>query len=97
DGHKSAYSTPIAVINTLDEAVMDRILLRRNIQFRRLTNKATKEALIVDLLCKDLNIDPHRMRAVPIYIDWGKDCRFTLSLPQERHNHYASMIALTLK
>ena len=78
DGHKSAYSTPIAVINTLDEAVMDRILLRRNIPFRRLTNKATKEALIADLLCKDLNIDPHRMRAVPIYIDWRKDCRFTL-------------------
>jgi len=97
DGHKSPYSSPIAVINTLDEAIMDRILSRRNIPFRRRTNKVTKDALIVDLLCKDLNIDPHRMRAVPIYIDWRKDCRFTLSLPQERHNHYANMIALSLR
>jgi hypothetical protein len=97
DGHKSAYSTPVAVIDTLDEAIMDRILLRRNIAFRRMTNKATKKALIADLLCKDLNIDPRRMRPVPVYIDWRKDCRFTLSLPQERHDHYGTMIALASK
>lgn len=97
DGHKSAYSTPVAVIDTLDEAIMDRILLHRNIAFRRMTNKATKKALIGDLLCKDLNIDPRRIRPVPVYIDWRKDCRFTLSLPQERHDHYDTMIALASK
>lgn len=97
DGHKSAYSTPIAVINTLDEAIMDRILLQRNIPFPRLANKTTKNALVTGLLCRDLNIDPRRIRAAPVYIDWSEDCRFTFSLPQERHNHYYTMIALTSK
>jgi len=97
DGHRSAYSTPVAVIDTLDEAIMDRILLRRNISFRRMTNRATKRAQIADLICKDLNIDPHRVRPVPVYIDWRKDCRFTLSLPQKRHDHYGTMIVLASK
>jgi hypothetical protein len=97
NGHKSAYSTPIAVINTLDEAIMDFILSRRNIPFRRYTNKATKSLLIAHLLCKDLNIEPHRIRPKPIYIDWRRDCHFTYSLPPKRQYHYGTMIAFTRK
>ena len=80
--YKSAYSTLISVLNTVDEGIMDRILLRRNISFHNLTDKITKNMLIVNLLSKDLAIDSRRMRPMPIYIDWDNTCRFTQSVPK---------------
>lgn len=81
--YKSAYSTLISVFNTVDEGIMDRILLRRNIPFHKLTDKITKKMLLADLLSKDLDIDSRRMRPMPIYIDWDNTCRFTQSVPKD--------------
>jgi hypothetical protein len=81
--YKSAYSTLISVLNTVDEGIMDRILRRRNIPFHKMTDKITKNMLIVNLLSKDLAIDSRRMRPMPIYIDWDNTCRFTQSVPKD--------------
>lgn len=81
--YKSAYSTLIPVLNTVDEGIMDRILRQRNIPFHKMTDKITKNMLIVDLLSKDLAIDSRRMRPMPIYIDWDNNCRFTRSVPKD--------------
>jgi hypothetical protein len=62
---------------------MDRILLRRNIPFHKLTDKRAKRMLLADLLSKDIAIDSRRMRPMPIYIDWDNTCRFTRSVPKD--------------
>ena len=90
-GYKSFYSTPVDTINTLDEAIMDRILLCRDIPFGRMTNKSAKKGLISNLFCTDLNIKPRRIRAVPVYIDWLNSCRFSFSFPEKRLDHYLSI------
>ena len=92
---KSNFTALISVLDTVDEGIMDRILLRRNIPFHRLTGKMTKKMLIADLLCKDLDIDARRLRPRPIYIDWDKTCCFTQSIPHERLTRLSHGIQLT--
>jgi hypothetical protein len=86
--NRPAYATLIQVLETLDEGIMDRILTIRQIPFSNRTAKYAKKLRLADLLCRDLQIDPHRLRPRPIYIDWHEDCRFTRSIPPERLSSY---------
>jgi hypothetical protein len=83
-----AYSSLIEVLETLDEGIMDRILSVRQIPFSRRTAKYSKKLRLADLLCRDLQTDPHLLRPRPVYIDWHNNCRFTLIIPRERLSDY---------
>ena len=85
---KRAYSTLIQVLETIDEGIMDRILATRNIPLSRRTCKYSKKVGLADLLCKDLQIDPRRLRPKAIYIDWQNGCRFTGTIPADRLINY---------
>jgi hypothetical protein len=86
--YRSSYSTPMAVLATLDESIMDHILSQRDIALTRLTSQREKRVLLADLLCKDLDIEARRLRPVPIYIDWQNACCFTRSIPEDRLSTY---------
>jgi hypothetical protein len=83
-----AYATLIQVLETLDEGIMDHILTTRQVPFSRRTAKYAKKLWLADLLCRDLQIDPHLLRPRPIYIDWHNTCRFTRTIPPERLGSY---------
>jgi hypothetical protein len=72
----------------LDEGIMDRILITRQIPFSRRTAKYSKKLWLSDLICRDLQINPHSLRPRPIYIDWQNNCRFTRAIPRERLSSY---------
>ncbi|MGB2906715.1 MAG: putative glycoside hydrolase [Candidatus Aminicenantaceae bacterium] len=80
-GGKYAYATIMGVVSTLDEAISDRILTVRGIAFSTWANRYAKDKSIVDLIIGDLNVDPCRMRAEPIYIDWEGGAIFSRSVP----------------
>lgn len=82
--NRPAYSTLIQVLGTIDEGIMDQILTTRRVPFTRLTGKYVKKLRIAELICRDLQIDPHILRPKPIYIDWRSNCRFTGTIP---HDH----------
>ena len=84
----SRNKTLIQVLHTLDEGIMDRILTTRKIPFSRRTCKYNKKISLTDLLCKDLQIDPRRLRPKTIYIDWQNGCRFTGTIPEDRLINY---------
>ena len=86
-GSKS-FSTLLQVLGTLDEGIMDRILTTRGISFSRLTGKYEKKLHLVDLLCRDLQIDARVLRPRPIYVDWQNDCLFTAAIPPDRLSSY---------
>jgi hypothetical protein len=78
-----AYATLIQVLETLDEGIMDKILVTRQIPFTRRTGKYSKKLQLAGLLCRDLQIDPHVLRPKPIYINWQNGCRFSRSIPHQ--------------
>ena len=82
-GVKSAYTNTIAVLDTIDEAIMDLILAQRDIPISRLTTKYSKKLRLANLLCEDLEIEPRRLRPRPIFIDWQNNCRFSLTIPPD--------------
>lgn len=84
------YATIMDVLSTLDESIIDRILINRGFDVSHWTNRYTKAKHIADLIIKDINADPRRMRPLPIYIDWDSDSIFTKSIPSERLEHYQS-------
>jgi len=88
NGSKGPYSTLIQVLETLDEGIMDRILATREIPFSRRTSKYNKKVRLAGLLCKDLQINPRRLRPKTIYIDWQNGCRFTGTIPEDRLINY---------
>ena len=67
---------------------MDRILTTRGISFSRLTGKYEKKLHLVNLLCRDLQIDARVLRPRPIYVDWQNDCLFTAAIPPDRLSSY---------
>ncbi len=81
-GGRDFYATPTAVMGTLNEGIMDRILKQRDIDFGPLTAKYVKNLLLSQLLCRDLAVDARRLRPKPILIDWGNGCRFTTRIPE---------------
>lgn len=91
-GESNGYATLIDVVSILDEGIIDQILLYRGFDFSLWTSRYTKAAHITNLIIKDLNTDPHRMRPSPIYIDWGGDNTFTRSIPPERLKLYQNHV-----
>ena len=85
---KGGYSTLIQVLETIDEGIIDQILTIRAIPFSRLTSKYIKKVRLADLICKDLRIDPRRLRPKAMYVDWRHGCRFTRTIPESRLIHY---------
>ncbi len=85
---KPAYTTLIQVLETLDEGIMDHILTIREVSFSRRTARYSKKLWLADLLCRDLQTEPRLLRPRPVYIDWHNNCRFTLTIPQERLSSY---------
>jgi hypothetical protein len=67
---------------------MDRILTTREIPVSRLTCKYNKKLRLADLICKDLQINPRRLRPKTIYIDWQNSCLFTGTIPEDRLINY---------
>lgn len=90
EGRPNEYATIIDVISTLDECIIDRILTSRGLVVSHWTNSYTKAKHITDLIIKDLDADPRRMRPTPIYIDWDSESIFTKSIPAERLELYLS-------
>ena len=85
DGRRSRYSSPAAILSTLQEGIMDHILSTRGISFKANAEPYTKRKLLSDLLCSDIGKSPRRMRPQPIYIDWAQDCTFsTRGIPKTR-------------
>ncbi|MFA9455047.1 MAG: putative glycoside hydrolase [Candidatus Aminicenantaceae bacterium] len=82
-GGKYEYATIMGVVSTLDEAISDRILTLRGITFSTWANRYAKDKSIVELIIGDLEVDPCRMRAEPIYIDWEGGAIFSRSVPPE--------------
>ena len=92
NGKRSRYSSPVAILSTLEESIMDQILKRREIPSNPDAEPYTKRKLLSDLLCSDLGKDARRMRPKPIYIDWAQDCTFsTTRIPQPRLDMYVQV------
>jgi hypothetical protein len=90
DGEPNEYATIIAVLSTLDESIVDRILTSRGLSISHWTNRYTKAQHITNLIIQDLDTNPRRMRPSPIYIDWDGNSVFTKSIPAERLELYRS-------
>jgi hypothetical protein len=90
NGKRSSHSSPVAIVATMEESIMDHILEKREIPSRPDAEPYTKRKRLSDLLCSDLGKDARRMHPEPIYIDWLKDCIFsTKGIPQRRLEVYA--------
>lgn len=91
-GERSRYSSPMAVLATLEEGIMDHILKERSVSFKPDAEPYTKRNLLSELLCSDLGKDARRMRPEPIYVDWTRNCTFsTKGIPQFRLDIYAAV------
>ena len=90
NGKRSGYSSPAAIVATLEESIMDHILEKRALPSRPAAEPYINRKLLSDLLCSDLGKDARRMRPEPIYIDWLKNCIFSTSgIPHPRLEVYA--------
>jgi len=90
NGRRSRYSSPAAILSTLEEGIMDHILSTRGISFTANAEPYTKRKLLSDLLCSDIGKNPRRMRPQPIYIDWAQDCTFsTRGIPKKRLDRFS--------
>lgn len=88
-GAENGYATLSDVVSTLDEAIMDTILVQRKGRgCDPWTTRRTKETTITELIIQDLGIDPYRMRADPFYVDWRGDSVFTRQIPRDRLDTY---------
>ncbi len=88
-GSGVSFYTPINVLASMDEAIMDQILSKRHIRFSRTTGKYTKQAILSELLCKDLDLPAKKLQPKPIHIDWDDNCRFTTrAIPLGRKSDY---------
>jgi hypothetical protein len=95
-GYPSPYSTPTAMLATLDEGIMDHVLKERGIGFGRMASPATKAAHLARLFCGDLDLDPRRLRPTPYFIDWENGCRFSDHMGDARKRHYQAVVATAL-
>jgi len=94
--YRSPYTTPTAMLSTLDEGIMDHILRERGIDFGRMTGPGTKAAHLARLFCADLDLDPRRLRPAPYLIDWENGCRFSADMGQARKSHYKAVVAAAM-
>ncbi|MBI9087855.1 MAG: hypothetical protein JEZ12_01405 [Desulfobacterium sp.] len=75
------FATASGVVSTMDEAILDRILFKRNIAYPRLATKTRKVLLVATLLFEDTGIDPRKMGEAPVHVNWDQDCVFTRRVP----------------
>jgi hypothetical protein len=94
--YRSPYTSPMAMLATLDEGVMDHILCERGIAFGRMTSPKTKAVHLARLFCSDLDLDPRRLRPAPYLIDWENGSRFSAILGQEQKRHYQAVVAAAM-
>jgi hypothetical protein len=88
EGEPNEYATLLDVISTVDESILDKILMNRGFDVSHWTHTYTKATHIAALISQDLDIDPRRMRPSPIYVDWEGKSIFTESIPPERLKQY---------
>jgi hypothetical protein len=89
-GERYEYATIMGVASTLDESIVDRILRARGITLSTWASRYTKDKHLVDLIVADLDADPRRMCAEPIYIDWEGEAVFSRTVPEEALALYES-------
>ncbi len=80
-GAPPRFATPSAVVATMDEAILDRILSKRNIAYPRLATKISKVIRVATLISQDTGIDPRKMGEAPVHVNWDQGCVFTPSVP----------------
>ncbi|MCP3926268.1 MAG: hypothetical protein GY714_27195 [Desulfobacterales bacterium] len=80
---KTPFSKPVAIIQTLEEAIVDRILNRMNIKFGIHKSKYVKSLEVAKQMCRDIDKDPSKMRTFPIFIDWKNNGFFSLTIPEK--------------
>jgi hypothetical protein len=80
---KTPFSKPVAIIKTLEEAIVDKILGRMNIKIGKNQSKYVKSLEVAKQMCRDINIEPSRMRTYPIFIDWKNNGSFSLEIPEK--------------
>ncbi len=71
-GYRSPYGTPVSVVHTLDEAILDRALRYRNLSLKQGMGKWRKASVKAAALLRELGLDPRRLRPFPIYLTWGR-------------------------
>ena len=81
DGRAGPYNHLGGVVGTLDEAILDRVLSCRQIDFGPLTRTLAKVARVASLIGEDIGVPSRRMRPMPIYLPWADDCRFSITPP----------------
>ena len=79
--YRSPYSFPYQVLATLDEAVIDTILHRREIKIHRSMSKGAKVQRLAGLFTRDIKVSPRSLRPQPFFIDWGGQASFSLTVP----------------
>jgi hypothetical protein len=83
------YNDPLNVIQSLDEAVLDRILTQRGKAPGLFTLPDAKARDALALFLKDLKANPRRLNAKPVYVDWSAEaCRFTYDVPAAPKREY---------
>ncbi|MFP4580224.1 MAG: putative glycoside hydrolase [Candidatus Sumerlaeia bacterium] len=75
---------PRDLVLTLDEAILDAILEKRNGKVSKNASPNTKAATVVKIMCRDIKREANRMRPMPIFLDWSDGCRFTADPSQKQ-------------
>lgn len=81
--YRSPYGTLVAVVHTLDEAILDRVLLFRNIPLGKTMGKRSKVYLAARALAEELRLNARAIQPFPIYLSWGRGGGFSLTPPYE--------------
>ncbi len=80
-GESPRFASSSAVVSTMDEAILDRILATRNIAYPRLATKISKVILVAALISEDTGIDARKMGESPVHVNWDQGCVFTRRVP----------------
>ncbi len=76
--YKSPYRFLLKVIDTLDEAIMDKILQERGIKSPEFLTKTKKSLILTKLILKDTKMSAKKLRNKKIYLHWSKTNKFSL-------------------
>jgi hypothetical protein len=91
--YRSPYAFPYQVLATLDEAVIDTILRKREIRIHRYMGKRSKVNQLAGLFSRDIEVSPRTLRPGPFYIDWGRKASFSLTVPSVIMKEMASRLS----
>jgi hypothetical protein len=82
-GEPSRYLTPVSVIQTMDEAIIDLLLQKNHATYNTESGKYPKCLTLAEILCRQLNTSPRKFRQQPVYVDWGGAGTFSFELPDD--------------